>query len=174
MPYLGGDNSLRQKSTQMFRLCFCPIKSQSKKLYHLSFKANVPPEGWFSGGITDYGSFTSCFITIQEAVMLGTRWGFIYLQKCSQGWTEANKVYPLLIWATGSLQLHVVGLEYQTSEFIRLFIDSCARVLRQKMSLSLLKTKPGWSPRVRWSRKLKQAGQKWTAALFPMEDYAFT
>lgn len=160
----------------MLPLCVCPIKSQSKWLYSPSFKANTPPKGWFSGGISDCRSFTSCFTTIQEAVMLGTRWGFLYLQKRSQGWTEVNKVYPLLVWATGSLQLHVVGLEYQTSEFIHLFIDSRARVLRQKrtkMSLSFLKTKPGYSPHVRWSWKLKPAGQKLIAAPFPMEEHAF-
>lgn len=103
--------------------------------------------------------------------MLGTRWGFVYLQKRSQGWTEVNKVYPLLIWATGSLQLHVVGLEYQTSAFIHLFINSHTRVSRQKrtkMSLSFLGTKP-----VRWRRKLKLAGKKLSAALFPMEKHAF-
>lgn len=97
--------------------------------------------------------------------MPGTCWGFI----CSQGWTEVNKVYPLLIWATGSLQLHGVGQAYQTNEFTLSFIFSCTKAWHQKrtkISLSLLNTKSGWSPHVSWSRRLKQAGQKLILALF--------
>ena len=125
-----GKSPLGRRCTDVATLLL-PYSKRSKRLRCLSFKAKAPPlRKAGSRGMADCRSFTSPFFTIQEAVMLGTRWGFIYLQKCSQGWTEVNKVYPLLLfllWVIGSLQLHRVGLEYQTSDFIHLFIDFGAK-----------------------------------------------